>query len=1625
MRARRAASSVVCAALAALTVLTLCAVTAQGSVLGPNLVVNGDAERDIDSEWTQLLFENPFNSTGPPVRSGYNSEGHATSPGNLADGGSFNGGGSFFSGGNQGLMRTRQFIMLTPDQVAQINSGQTSSYIEAYIGGYAAQLDNLVVEVEWKGGSNIVEATLGRSLLTQILGPVNAPDRAFRTGFVRRDHEDLIPAGARWLVITLTGKRIDLFGGNVENDGWIDNLSVRFSSPDLAVLRKTFDAPSTPPGKPVRLTFRVDNTATNTPRRGWTFTDNLQDGLAVADTPNVDTNCSLSSAVDADAGAESITASGDVAASASCFISVNVVSKGRSTLNTTYFNGAAEMTAEGLIEPASPAVLQISAPKPTVTFKSPPAGATLAQEASQVGEYTCASATGTVESCAASVAPGSGVDSESSLADGETIPTDTPGTYTITVVAEDSYGQITTASRSYVVAAPPTVKISAPVSGAIYASGHRATASFSCASVASTIASCAAALQPPTGATEALDSGAVLATAAEGSYTITLTAKDALGQTTTTTSTYVVASGPVAMITTPAAGSAYAPGHGDVSSFSCGSALSTIATCAATLRPPAGPEVALTSGDVVPTTVLGSYTITLAVEDALGQKNSATRTYVVGNLPIAAITRPAAGAVMALRSATAASFSCDSAESTIATCTATVKPPSGPAVGLTNDSNVPASVAGRYAITVTAKNARGQTSTATSPYVVAALPVATIATPARGTIVARQSTTTDSTFSCASAASTIATCSATVKAPSGGPVALTSRGSVPTTMDGLHTITATATDVLGQTGTATRTYEVTCLKKVAFGLVEIKTTGCLLQSGTSEHPRYETTSSTSVNGIALPAPPPGTRFVAVAPTTAHPGGQIQLAAASIKLGSLTAFDGKIDWDLPRGEKGSQATVATLAVPSGAKLQGLQVNGSISLVLGYGSDGQHYATFPMEISLPKAFTSSPGRASGGVSAKASVRVDSAGIHYDGLKLQVSGVYIGSLRVDSACLSYVPARASEAVEPCPMPELKGQEFIKCASNADTDRWDGSAVMTLPTKARPKLSVFGGLADGDISKLGGFVEKLGTSVPLVQGVYLDSVGVGLCLTPPPLKLKGTVGVTIQPAPESGAKTTSKKATVAIDGSITYTDSDESNPWSLVMKGEVFVFGEPVASGGVTIRPTGLIDFDATMHLDRSLLSVQGGVSGFVNTSDDSFNVAGNVKVCVSELCKTAKAVVSSVGVAGCLGVANYPYVTWRGAEMRELMAGAGYKWGGTVSVFAGSCDMGSYNVNRPRSLFRSMMLPGDTPTIAAPAAQSALNFTAVTGAPALTVKVSGSDGPPSVVLHGPSGETITDRGDASGFAQSPGHWMLVQNPEDNSTTVLLIKPSAGAWTVTQGSGEVAPISVQTAAFSPPPVFEAKVLSTHRDSKTLSVTYMAADGASVSVVEEGKVGGVIIAKVHGHRCGRGIPASVGGTRVLCAKVPFAPTAGPGGRRNVFAVVTNPDGTPRAKTKIASYVAPRELLPGLPAGLRIRRVNSPTPGRTGVIVSWRRSGPTQSHTVAVALSSGAKFGLSTKRCSAVYLAGVPSRVAVNVTVAGMRTDMRTGPHARTRLAPRRASVGTNGPLKRLTCRRDYDVGSR
>ena len=787
----------------------------------------------------------------------------------------------------------------------------------------------------------------------------------------------------------------------------------------------------------------------------------------------------------------------------------------------------------------------------------------------------------------------------------------------------------------------------------------------------------------------------------------------------------------------------------------------------------------------------------------------------------------------------------------------------------------------------------------------------------------------------------------------------------------IHTVTITKTITVG-TGTTPPPPPPPCIHRVAFQLSEFTTAGCFTKTS-STPTQWHTTSAVKLNGIPLPAY--GQTFTITAPTASEPGGHFTALNSTIQLDHFTAYSGDIDWSLPAGGQGDEGVFHSFSVANGASLFGLTVRGSIALDLGQDANGTYYADFPLSIQLPASFTAGPDPSFGSVTGAASLRVDDAGIHYNGLRLEAENVWLGKLQVNSVCFSYIPA-GGQSTAPCDTPTFGGGDapFITCNSDPTTNRWDASADVELPSGL--ELGAFGGLANGRISKLGGSIGNLEKRAPIADGVYLDHVAFGLCLSPPPLIIRANIG----------ANFLGNRNLVALDGGFTYTDSTPTSPWSLELDGDLTVGDTPIGSGTLGINGSGLIDFGVQTGIDLyGVASLNAQVSGWIDAPHHQFVVSGSGQGCLGGACAGAEGELSSTGVAGCVTVGtstptydliipldgSAPHLD---TSTYDLTAGFGYVWGAsTVDLLGGSCDFSAYEPVHPAA-------------DRAAAAGGPIHLRIARGTDAVSLRIHGTHGPPKIVLRGPRGTTITSPAGATSQL-SKGHYLLAENKTDGTTDVMLVRPAAGTWIVSQARGSAsAPTTIDRANLDVPPTFGARVLG-KGGQRTLRVAYAVPVGTSVRLLERGKRVTRTIAKhLRGRRC-PGLPAMRPHTneKILCATIRFSPAPGPGGTREIQAVVTR-RGIPLFQKNVASFHVPKPTLPSRIKTLRARR------GKNSLLIAFSRSLEASRYSVSAKLSDGRELAFDLAGgCRALRIARVPAKVAATVKIAGVRYDLAMG----------------------------------
>jgi hypothetical protein len=784
------------------------------------------------------------------------------------------------------------------------------------------------------------------------------------------------------------------------------------------------------------------------------------------------------------------------------------------------------------------------------------------------------------------------------------------------------------------------------------------------------------------------------------------------------------------------------------------------------------------------------------------------------------------------------------------------------------------------------------------------------------------------------------------------------------------------------TAAAAQSQAAACSQDVAFGLIEATTSGCLNEVSPGQ---WQTADTVSLNGVPV-TPVSGTTLVLTGPTASSPGGQLSVQTPGITLAGVTFARGQVSWNLPAGNKGDEKTLLSTGMVNGEKLFGFPISGSAEIRIGWdATNNLRYVKFLGNLALPSIFKNGPEQGAGGLTGSVGLRVDAAGVHADNVKAVISNAYIGTLQVKNLCLSYVGAGSSTT--PCSPPLYGSQPFLTCTNPGNVARWDGSAEIVLPTADRPAVGVWAGVQNGLFSYAGGQVTHLGNSVPIAQGVYLDSVALAVCVTPPPLAFKGGAGINI------GA-TVNGVTPVTINGSLQYTDS---RPWLIEARGNVLVFGRQVADGFLRYKSDNTIDFGFNANFDFKVASLSGSVAGWIEARNPiRFNVLGTGKVCLASVaCSSGEVTASSVGLAGCFTLVDFPYpvvvkdsdwkwyAPWRvhtETRHKRVRGGVGVRWANpSPNLMGDSCDVGPYQATRT----------------ARDAAVGGFKLVVTPHSPVLMLQVRGRRAAPRVELIAPDGTRYASPRAAAVIR--PGREVFARDRLNATTSVAIVRPLAGVWTV-RGFRGASLTEIRRANIDQAPTVLAGV-SPGRFNLTLGYSYQPDPQHQTRFVERGANYEQELGPAHGAPC----PGTANQhPRPLCGKIRFSPAPGPAGQRRIYAVTTM-NGEITEDQLVATYRAPREPEPSAVPKLIVRRVGS------SVSITWGASrtrvaeARPMNYDVDVNVSDGRRLLDVTRRSvDHVVIPNVGRGLRVVVRVAGVRRDDTQGPMRTVTLEPGR-----------------------
>jgi hypothetical protein len=201
-------------ALVLMSALQAAAAAAPSSLIGPNLVVNGNAE--AGPALPKSVGAQGWATTGHFTAVNYGYDGY---PNSLSPGPTGRGYRLFTGGTNDPLSTASQAIDVSGLGPA-IDAGKIQYNFSAFIGGYSSQRDYATVTATFYNASHT-------RLNSVQLGPVTSADRQGITSLLRRQSSGSVPAGTRTIGVKVVSTRTE----GASNDGYTDNISLTLSQP--------------------------------------------------------------------------------------------------------------------------------------------------------------------------------------------------------------------------------------------------------------------------------------------------------------------------------------------------------------------------------------------------------------------------------------------------------------------------------------------------------------------------------------------------------------------------------------------------------------------------------------------------------------------------------------------------------------------------------------------------------------------------------------------------------------------------------------------------------------------------------------------------------------------------------------------------------------------------------------------------------------------------------------------------------------------------------------------------------------------------------------------------------------------------------------------------------------------------------------------------------------------------------------------------------------------------------------------------------------------------------------------------------------------------------------------------
>ncbi|MGH3110591.1 MAG: hypothetical protein ACRDQT_06710, partial [Gaiellaceae bacterium] len=325
-----------------------------------------------------------------------------------------------------------------------------------------------------------------------------------------------------------------------------------------------------------------------------------------------------------------------------------------------------------------------------------------------------------------------------------------------------------------------------------------------------------------------------------------------------------------------------------------------------------------------------------------------------------------------------------------------------------------------------------------------------------------------------------------------------------------------------------------------------------------------------------------------------------------------------------------------------------------------------------------------------------------------------------------------------------------------------------------------------------------------------------------------------------------------------------------------------------------------------------------------------------------------ISNKGAAGCIHVLGGlgAYVRWSSGDY-GVLSDCGW---GLVKSEAGA-----------PALRRSPQGSSETVDVMVPA-----------GATRRLFRIAGRGGAPGVLLVGPDGRRIEA---SSPFADASGH-VVVQDARQRATYVVVRRPSAGRWRISELPGSAAIARVGSAGPLPDRLVKGSVRPAGA-GRILEYELAGPRHLTVTFVERGPNLHRVIGKARGRK----------------GSLRFFPAEVSGRARRVEAVVES-QGIPTRTQVVARFRVP-PLRP-LPAPMI-----SLTRQRSTVVARWLPvNGASRYHALVTPGDGRTRFFELRPSRTSVRLAGVAPRAGATVTVRALSRESRPGRLGKARLAP-------------------------